>query len=296
MVKIHVLVGVLTGLTLVAITGCSSGSPEQEKLDASNYSSVKAKVDPVNLRITLPLTPYYVDNDEDVAIQTANATLLGPCMSAKGQQLDMSDAIPTPLPEDRRYGIWNKVNAENYGYELPPDPRHPSGPAGSASDGVPTGSQPTNLKSRDYGLAYTGCSKTLADKMLKDFTPNQVGTDSEVSKGLLAAASQAAGTDEWKAARTEWINCLSANGVSMPAGKPDSWVPVVSMTDKQSQIKTALTDIDCKEKTNYIKRLADIDATFQAAYIGQHESALNRIKADKDAAVEKAKHIIAEGK
>ncbi|ALE92116.1 hypothetical protein AOC05_06855 [Arthrobacter alpinus] len=82
----------------------------------------------------------------------------------------------------------------------------------------------------------------------------------------------------------------------MPAGKPDSWVPVVSMTDKQSQIKTALTDIDCKEKTNYIKRLADIDATFQAAYIGQHESALNRIKADKDAAVEKAKHIIAEGK
>ncbi|MFI2565418.1 hypothetical protein [Paenarthrobacter sp. NPDC018779] len=276
-------------LISIGATGCSAAGTTNETLDISEFQDVNATLDRAKSQIITPLSSYFASDEEDVLLQRANLTLIASCMKEKGFLLDIEEHISRPLGEDRQYGIWNRTNAESYGYELPADPHNPSR---AAQNGTDDSAPSASTQDVEFVRHYRKCQDQLASRLLPEHVQGAIGSVDLGDTAARVASQQAGDSDEWKAIRSQWSSCLQEAGITLPSDKKTPWIPEVSNTDKASQIKTALTDIACKEKVNFIQRLADTESRYEAAYIANHEAAFEKLKTDKDADVAKAREII----
>jgi hypothetical protein len=62
--------------------------------------------------------------------------------------------------------------------------------------------------------------------------------------------------------------------------------------DRNQQIRTARIDIDCKNRTNLIQRVADLEAKFQAVYMARNQGAVDSLRSAKTADLSKAREIV----
>lgn len=113
------------------------------------------------------------------------------------------------------------------------------------------------------------------------------------SRGESEAYLAATGDAQWKAAREEWWDCLRDEGLVPQTGDAD-WGPPVP-TELEEQIRVAIIDASCKEETDLVQRLGDVEARFQAAFIASEEAALREQRDEVDVVLREARAIVGAG-
>jgi len=73
------------------------------------------------------------------------------------------------------------------------------------------------------------------------------------------------------------------------------WITGTTLDPTESNIRVALLDVECKEGTRYVQRLADIEAALQQPVIADHLAELPEMREEYDAALELARDYLAEG-
>lgn len=273
---LRVLVGTSTIATCVlaaslVLSGCTS-------VNIGDYPDVTAKLDPEAGTVTLPLDAYAATAREGYLIEHANAVMVDHCMEKSGLDFPRADDSwdTKYIPAERRYGLWNSTEAEANGYGLPVDP---------------------------VGADISHREETYPDKWWNtveacygsfDRIPMSVANSSDekspVDEGMAEARGKAQSSAEWEAAHADWVDCLSKESI-----KPsdDSYFVPTLPTDMATQRTYAIADVACKEKVDFVQRLADVEAKYQAAYIDGHRPELAAFREKVDHNLKRARDVVA---
>ena len=146
------------GLVLLAVavvTSCASPEPPGNARPTGAAASGDATAGPP--RITLPLDPYQVSDDDFATVSRALTELTDRCMRRQGLTYEapapQDTATAGPAGHERRYGITVLESARTHGYHLAGTPaRHPEQPK----------------RSKAYERALTGTGKPLDDAEFDD--------------------------------------------------------------------------------------------------------------------------------
>lgn len=264
----------LAGVLVVTLVACGA--------DAPNVPDATAILDREAQTITLPLTEYSLSEQETQTVQHANALIAQDCMADKAFPYPPATEINWQREArvtDRRYGVWNLDSVAKYGYDVPADdsrsPELNPEPAAVTVDG--------------YDEALLDCIENIQDDLIHEYIA--YNADSSIAdRGLFESETLAKADPEWTQARQDWTDCLAESKVTLAT--QDGWVPVLP-DSKSAQIEIAIIDVECKTETNLVQRLADIEATYQAAFEVEHQEQLNELKAKVRASVTEAESLIA---
>lgn len=266
---------VSAALLLVITTGCTS-SPDEVSvptdIDISKFSAVEAELNPATEQIVMPIDKYFLADDEIQRVGVANAMLIASCMEEAGFKFHTPEKQEASQPSpDRVYGIWNREAAEVYGYTIP-------GLANSASVDLEALNSAEAELSSGWDPAFEGCAATtellplLGKDYMDDSAQEITGPATKIASDAYVLASA---TDAWASAHADWSACLSESGLKPPTEVTDVLPEVPEALEEQ--IRAAVIDVDCKEETNYIHRVADLEAQYQAALIEGQTTALNGV-------------------
>lgn len=260
--------GALALLALV-LTACSPGPQTTEDIEPTTATAL---LFPEKESIVYPLDKYGVSLDEMNLIERASNIRIQNCLSSKGHPMDLIGMFKdrTTIVE-RPYGIWNLQAAESYGYGVP-----------EQDLGIPDLAAQTTEFNRQW------------DVCLGEAIPSsRYGSDrTSLLSTLSGKASAAAAKDPKSAALIEeWQTCLREAGGTFDGS--DRWSPVESLADKETSIGVAVSDISCKESIDFIQRMADIESSYQATLIVEHEAELLAQRQKVDETLKEATQIVA---
>ncbi len=263
------------------LAGCS-----QSALAPDEFADARAVLDRTAQRIELPLDRYLMSDSEMRIVEHANAILIDECMEDAGFDYPAADgdwAAIAPTSE-RPYGLWSVESASQYGYDLPADPALE---AISAS-----GAYMTPDWSSELNACYGSTEQLpLLVSGIVDADASRITAAS--SRGESEAYLAATADPQWKAAREEWWDCLRDEGLVPQTGDAD-WGPPVP-AEREEQIRVAIIDASCKEETDLVQRLGDVEARFQAAFIASEEAALREQRDEVDVVLREARAIVGAG-
>lgn len=273
-------VGAITALVCLSACGAQNSSPAQQSIARG---SATAQLDYTTGQIRFPLDAYRPTRAELVTASNAQTAEINTCVKAHGLPLD-----PFPLDDpaatspNHLYGVWTEDFAKKYGY-------YP----GEASKGQQTLSR-HSLQLEKFTTAQktqlSDCERTSSAKNTLMAMTDSLALPEELSGRASDAARQDA---DYKAAVKEWQSCMSGRGYK--TGE-DLQVQGVNTDDKQTQIRTAVVEVECKNQTKLVQRLADIQASYEATLIAENEAALKTHRDKLDAAVTEAKTRLASQK
>ncbi|MFG3208011.1 hypothetical protein [Streptomyces sp. NPDC048192] len=249
--------------------------------------------------MTLPLQQYMQTYQDSVVIERAARSLETQCMARYGFTVTfpLAGVDPPPNADDsnmpRRYGISDPATSAKYGYELPPDStEHPQPPKLSpAGIAVLTGRTALNPRAEKAPSTYQGkkvpeggCQQEAFDSLGAriDFTlPSHLDHDSLVKSQEDPRVQKAL---------TAWSACMKSKGytVADPYAAVDLAPHSSSGTASQEEITVALTDIDCKKKTDLVRIWHGVDAAIQQRQVEQNQLALQQLKEKNSRAVKAA--------
>lgn len=253
---IRLLMVALTVLALLA-GGCSSTSesaPSRQPAELERDRSVRARLDRSTGSIRLPVDDYYLGQTEVQLIAEARNSLMGRCLREQGYEYTLdSNASIDPIVDDRTYGFWVREFVEEYGVEGPifePMPSIEPGPEAQA---------------------WSSCGEETPAEL--DFTALQFGSGYPIFLKLVPMAYRAAEADpEWQQILSDFHACLADEGLAPSEGLPFS-VDTAGSDDKET-IRRLLLDVDCKDQLDFIQRITDILAQYQAPLLEQHAAEL----------------------
>ncbi|NQX10027.1 hypothetical protein HQQ80_00090 [Microbacteriaceae bacterium VKM Ac-2855] len=280
----------------VVLAGCSPNQPVDgdgegpADIDISEYAEVHATLDADAGTMRFPIDAYFVDEDGIDRISAANNILLDECMKSSGRSYPPAsfDFSVEAREGEGRYGIWSAVEAAQYGYAGRPD-THIVGDAAVAAIQALIDSDP------GWDPAFLECSAT-ADRLP---SPGKGFIDEDVIE-LISLPTTIAGdarllaskSSVWDAERSEWLDCLTANGLTLRTDGPEPWGPDVP-DDPEEAIRTAIIDVQCKTDTGLVEALSSLEAQYQAALIDQNRAALDETAKREQTVVDRADEILA---
>lgn len=287
--SISMLVGSLL-LTACGATGgqeqegleADASAPAVPSVDRSAYSNVHAIFDYEKQTVETPLDKYTHTPDEHIIISSANFFDLKKCVNEKGQEL-IHHFYQTEYRSQVPFGVWSPQFAEKYGYEI----NHSLGRVyiDEGYKGEPTAEMQQALES---------CAQEIAVEeipvFIKGFTISpspETAILSEVSGQVTALVEQDPDVD---AAIAEWTECLAGQGISIDTNYE---IPApITPEDKESNIKQALIDLQCKQDVRLMERYFDAQAQYEQALIEENQAAFNTLAERKEAYVNQAKDIL----
>jgi len=277
----------------VALAGCSTAgqTSEQQAPEFADLTVITgaAKLDPVMESITLPVDQYGMTVLESHVIDYAGLLLQKECMAEQGvdflvvKPFNSFDDPPggnfeggaTP---NHTWGLWSVDTASKWGYEDPPNELRE---ALLAANGAP-------MAATD-GAVADKCFKNVVDTSGIGVA-ELLGDDTTITYRAQFHTFPE-DTPEGKKAYGDWVSCLEKKGLSPARDNP--FIPAGALEmSKEDQISTALTDAKCKQETNMIQRLADIEAAYQEVFIDKNEAALVAWRKEIQAMVDDAEETI----
>ena len=250
-------VAVLGGALL--LSACSS----------TNYSGVElrtgiAQLDESSQTIVWPVSRFTATMPERQAVSTAADKLVSECGAKQGYQWPIIDRRQMGDEDawERPYGLWSIEHAAQYGYEAPPFSE-------------------TKQQLIDFGRDFSqeedevfwACQDGVeAEQPLLDLSFLD-DNDNLVQRARAESYHQASATPEWEQAVEQWRTCITAAGYAPREDEPFGLVGTENFGTEQ-RIRAAVADTRCKQDTDLVQRLADIEASFQLKFIEQNEAAL----------------------
>ena len=264
----------LAAVMCVALAGCAAGQNAITPGPAPTIRS-STQIDP-------PLLAYLPTVDELVLIDRGDAELQVQCAARYGVTIDPRlldmNALLDMYSQDRRYGIVNRDEVEQYGYGSPPSQYHslergedPEQPfevevlSGTTEDG-----SPSQLQDKDGNTLPEGGCGLIGSK---ESSGGHKRSEWEIAYVLLGEAWDRLLADPgFQAAEADWATCMSKSGYDFQ----HRWDAANSLTgdDPERSKDMALLDLDCAEETNYIGRAMAIDVAIQNQLISDNEASL----------------------
>ena len=282
------------GLVLLAVavvTSCASPEPPGNARPTGAAASGDATAGPP--RITLPLDPYQVSDDDFATVSRALTELTDRCMRRQGLTYEapapQDTATAGPAGHERRYGITVLESARTHGYHLAGTPaRHPEQPK----------------RSKAYERALTGTGKPLDDGEFDD------GCTGEAHRELEAGIDmEAVDLPQWykrdsfqrslddprvKAVFAAWSRCMAEAGhrYATPLDPPaDPGVMGRTVTDHERSV--AVADITCKRRTGLVDAWQRVETTLQRSTVTTRAAQLKKAGAQADRLIARADRILA---
>ena len=282
------------GLVLLAVavvTSCASPEPPGNARPTGAAASGDATAGPP--RITLPLDPYQVSDDDFATVSRALTELTDRCMRRQGLTYEapapQDTATAGPAGHERRYGITVLESARTHGYHLAGTPaRHPEQPK----------------RSKAYERALTGTGKPLDDAEFDD------GCTGEAHRELEAGIDmEAVDLPQWykrdsfqrslddprvKAVFAAWSRCMAEAGhrYATPLDPPaDPGVMGRTVTDHERSV--AVADITCKRRTGLVDAWQRVETTLQRSTVTTRAAQLKKAGAQADRLIARADRILA---
>lgn len=286
------LSGAVLLLVIAVLSGCGAATGT-EGSDAGEPTVVDgvAELDPAIEQISTPIDQYGLSTLDSRIIDYA--TLLGKrnCLKDRGlsfevvKPFDSFDDPPGGNVEkggtpNRRWGLWSVESAAKWGYDFPPPNAAQKELQRVNAIAVPVEQQTAYDECFEYAVRTGGVG------VGKLFGPNG---DTISYRALLH--TDAMDTDAGKKAYADWEACLDRQGLSPDPKNPFSPAGLSTMNTEE-QINTAILDATCKQDTEMVQRLADIDSAYEQQFIDENEAALVAWRQEIDAMVVKAKKII----
>ncbi|MCE1177586.1 hypothetical protein ACQP1U_09700 [Actinomycetota bacterium] len=171
------------------------------------------------------------------------------CMAEAGQDYPLVDYRQQIERPDRRYGVWRLEDAQAFGYALPPDdPTRKRLKELNAGGGTP-----------EWDAAFKTCieSPERAKYSLRAGKAPRAGIDSYQT---------ALASPEGKAIWAAWSTCMKEAGFQSP--REGEWIdPAWADADTETEIRTAVADVKCKDQHDTVQKFADLEASYQQPVI-----------------------------
>ncbi|MDT7840165.1 hypothetical protein [Streptomyces justiciae] len=300
------------------VSACSSGATPDTTKNAADGAPIvnkenwpeKIPTSGLTKDLTLPLEAYMASYEDQVTIEQAASDLQQSCMKDYGIDLTLPRAGANPPPSDndanieRRYGITDRAEAEQYGYELPPalrehttqtmrdlsgvevevltghtkpePPKTPEEVKAGEPVAVPNqGTKPARAEYNGKKLKTGGCIGWSKDQLgVKEADPTFVAQ--------LAGDSlmQSMKDDKVIKAIAAWSACMDGKGHTGLADPYKAMDQGVTSDGEPSQesIALAVDDIDCKTQTDLVKIWFGVESAIQDQQIADNKSQLTGIK------------------
>lgn len=273
---------VAVGTILVSAAACSptSNSPNSPDVDPSVFRS---EVDPEAGTITLPLHRFLLTDQEQGVLRSAQALAMSRCATAAGVPTPWEDADSSwTFGASRLYGVWYRPEAERYGYGLPTVD-------GGASEGESASAQ---APLDEEALAvYESCNRK---DVVRRFESELIAPGFDYAEEVTGLSDEALDSEEAETVFAEWESCLADHRLTVDHSLNRWSIVGTTMDPTESNIRVALLDVECKESTRYVQRLADIEGALQQPVIEDHMAELQEMREEYDAVLELARDYLAE--
>jgi hypothetical protein len=268
-------VGVVLLLCCQVVTSCSwLGSKESRPLDTSVFNIkafAKIDIDEKTGGITLPFDRYLISDAEDALIGKARALVLHSCLTEGGADIKITVRTAAEPEPSRRYGVWTEAQAATYGYSLP---QHRSL--------VSIGNAPPD--------AISTCRRSPAYGELIVHYPDiqNAAFDTYVTVKDSAAGQKAI---------SQWRDCLVTKGLRPRTQGDSPFLPMgATLKVTSANKRIALADVNCKQVTDLVRRLAVLEAAEQSNQI-ERDPQLRQLmisqRHDVEATLRRAKKVVA---
>ncbi|MFJ3445228.1 hypothetical protein ACIPM2_29075 [Streptomyces sp. NPDC086081] len=283
---------------LVPVAGCSGDATTHPSVATPEPTVSHDPADPATW--VLPIEGYLPSDAERKQISQARKILVGDCMKRFGFSWEPAADLPRLGPKtlvDWRYGIHDMALAEERGYKPAADEQEaydraveegavdgPSGggPQQQALEGTArqVGGKPVPkggcLAQADRKISAGGASATVAQTISNE------------------AFAQSQQSPETVAAFKAWSDCMKASGFHYARPLDASDDPQFGSRDVTPlEIKTATTDISCRDRTKVAKIWFDAEVAIQNEKIESRPEQLNEERKALNTAVKKAADVIA---
>ena len=268
-----------------------------------------------------PLSAYSLSTEETVAINFAEESLVGRCMRAAGfdyvvrpfAAMLQQEQQRVAIDDARVYGITDAKIAATSGYAPPPDAATAERKPREFSDAYLVtliGSADPNAVPKDGGvLAVGGCVGAARSQLGKSpaagTLPSDVpggGAAPDLGQSLSVATWQDfSASQEWSAITADWVGCMTAKGwrVTDPvfdrgdiAAVADKRAKDGAATPSPGEIELALADVSCKEKTDLVRRLREVNDRRERAVVEERAVELQESRQRLDEVVRRANVVV----
>jgi len=296
-------------MTMMLLSSCTAGSASKPP----PLGAVPVVRDDTNL--TLPLDAYMFTDHDYVAVQRAQARLVGECMRRFGVDYP-SDVSPSDLvvgvnfPDfdhmnTRRYGLIDAAMAATRGYQPPPDPSGTSSKPDSDAGGTVLTPQVLfllNGKSRPEfadvktmpadadgkPLADDGCAGAAQRRLAGGKPLQSIALPSTLGQETSRLAQN---DSRVQAAMAAWSACMKRSGYQYGS----SWDPNNAHWPKPpgaKEIATATADVACKQQTNLVGIWLAVETAYQRQTIERHSEQLAALRSYIDTTARSAAQIV----
>ncbi len=292
--KPRLRVVLMGGIIFSVVTGCSyaGGAAQKETVEnsptVSRDSTYKAVVREGAGEISFP-TDQYESSAQGYLLETSAMYLdLALCLHEKGMPSYWAQRENIGPEENRRYGRWIMSNAESHAYVLVPDKELERAFQWEA---LFNAEHEDVLSSEQYEKAESECLDTpspdLMDALGGPPLPDEISKIGNQTYDLMLASDDAA------AVFADWEVCLNEAGLER-VGDDDPYgiVGVDYSVASEQSIKVAVTDVACKQETDFVQRLADIEASFQGPVVKKYEAELAELHAFDEKVTENRKAFL----
>jgi hypothetical protein len=293
------------GLLFLTAAGCGGqgghegvapgSSPAPTATGSPAAAARKPPADAEQYTFRLPIAAYSYSAAEQNVIERAKNALADSCMADFGVTYHSPAPLSGPISADRRYGISSAVEAEAYGYHLPPDPSLADSAVSPDIARVLYGKAPDGSKETTYAgktVPANGCrGKAVADLGAKF----REGAGASVARDISVAAYRQSEKDSRVvAAVRKWSACMKGKGLSYssPTAAASSF-SLKSANPSGKERTTAVADISCKRETHLLDIWFTAESGIQKAMIREHRAALEGLKKDHAANADTARAVLA---
>ncbi|WP_157544388.1 hypothetical protein [Jonesia quinghaiensis] len=286
------IVGSLLIVLLLASCGAtpdeSSATPQViggESLDPDDYErdmKATAILDGDTGEIVLPLEQFFMSRDEQSKVDGAIILSMASCIHDAGYPALWVPFGERERKESQRYGRWVLEYAEKYGYSDIPDLIGQEIRDHEVAFGQYY-SEEVNIP--EYDKVIEDCGGNGEDSEIiasafEDGAPPEVLEMRQLSYNLMKE------TPEAQAAENEWRQCVEEEGLVVEEVDNEYAIKDVSYIDAdEDSIRAAIIDVRCKEKTDLIKRLSDIEASYQAPILKKYEAELVEMRSSVEESI-----------
>jgi hypothetical protein len=260
----------------VGLTACSGEQPTPSAPVSVATAGAKADVDPASGTVTLPWDRFMMTPKEwDDVVSGLNVALIE-CVEAAG--IASGERPKRVIPDNDSfygYGVWLMRDAQRYGYVRPESPEKLDALSRAADNAVTQAELDQRAR----------CAQTADDVLA--LRADRLNTTGPWVAELDAARDAIRKTSAWQQVVADWGACLTGNGA-----KPDlgafaasgvDWEAVERYEVREADVKLAILDVACKDKTDFVQRLGDLDASAQAPIISAYRADLQKSRSDLEA-------------
>lgn len=287
-------------LAVVVVGGCSAPAGPGPTPDTRN-ASILPSTARTSGRPTMPLDAFRPTSKDRYLLAVAETKRTNHCLA----QFGVSKRLPAPslksiedsqaIADSRTYGITDRAAAEVLGYHTPDGAAPPAEPSFTADEDLvlegirtdaPPAVDPTTSPGKVGGRVVppggcVGSARTTLYGTATHLAHFTRATDlaGEAWNTSRSSAPVAAATKAWAA-------CMAGNGFDLTDPMK---LTFDGLTPTQDERATAVSDVDCKQSTGFVRTWQKAAVAAEAKLVANHQSELTTERASMDAALAKAR-------